>query len=210
MFFHDRRDAGRRLAPLLTQFKGPDVMVLGLPRGGVPVAAEVAKTLGAPLDVCLVRKLGVPSQPELGMGAIGEGGARVINDEVVRAARVTPYELAVVEARERELLESRARRYRGRREPAALTGRTVLVVDDGVATGSTARAACQTARARGAERVVLAVPVAPDDWTARLGADADELVCPHTPLNFYAIGQFYDDFSQTGDDEVVACLEEAL
>jgi putative phosphoribosyl transferase len=210
VFFHDRRDAGRRLAPLLTQFKGPDVMVLGLPRGGVPVAAEVAKTLGAPLDVCLVRKLGVPSQPELGMGAIGEGGARVINDEVVRAARVTPYELAVVEARERELLESRARRYRGRREPAALTGRTVLVVDDGVATGSTARAACQTARARGAERVVLAVPVAPDDWTARLGADADELVCPHTPLNFYAIGQFYDDFSQTGDDEVVACLEEAL
>ncbi|MEU9380865.1 phosphoribosyltransferase family protein [Streptomyces sp. NPDC048279] len=210
MFFLDRRDAGRRLADRLKQFKGSDIVVLGLPRGGVPVAAEVAKALGAPLDVCLVRKLGVPFQPELGMGAIGEGGVRVINDEVVRAARVTPYELAEVEAREREVLESRAQRYRGGREPAALAGRTVLVVDDGVATGSTARAACQIARARGAARVVLAVPVAPHDWTARLGADADELVCPHTPWDFYAIGQFYADFSQTDDDEVVARLEEAL
>ncbi|MFD8260487.1 phosphoribosyltransferase family protein [Streptomyces griseoluteus] len=210
MLFQDRRDAGRRLASVLEQFKGSDVVVLGLPRGGVPVAAEVAKALGAPLDVCLVRKLGVPFQPELGMGAIGEGGVRVINDEVVRAARVTPYEMSEVEAREREVLEGRARRYRGRREPTALTGRTVLVVDDGVATGSTARAACRIARARGAARVVLAVPVAPHDWTARLGADADELVCPHTPWDLYAIGQFYVDFSQTGDDEVVACLEEAL
>ncbi|MGW2638950.1 phosphoribosyltransferase family protein [Streptomyces sp. NPDC001348] len=210
MFFLDRRDAGRRLAALLKQFQGADVVVLGLPRGGVPVAAEVAKALGAPLDVCLVRKLGVPFQPELGMGAIGEGGVRVINDEVVRTTRVTPQDLAEAEAREFEVLESRARRYRGRREPAALAGRTVLVVDDGVATGSTARAACQIARARGAARVVLAVPVAPHDWSARLGADADELVCSHTPSHFYAIGQFYADFSQTDDDEVVACLEEAF
>ncbi|MEU2337001.1 phosphoribosyltransferase family protein [Streptomyces sp. NPDC013172] len=209
MLFLDRRDAGRQLASLLKPFKGSDVVVLGLPRGGVPVAAEVAKALGAPLDVCLIRKLGVPFQPELGMGAIGEGGFRVINDEVVRAAHVTPQELAEVEARELQVLESRARRYRDRREPAALVGRTAVVVDDGVATGSTARAACQIARARGAARVVLAVPVAPHAWTARLGADADELVCPHTPRNFYAIGQFYADFSQT-DDEVVACLEEAL
>ncbi|MFB7337063.1 phosphoribosyltransferase family protein [Streptomyces adustus] len=210
MLFLDRRDAGRRLAPLLKHLEGTDVVVLGLPRGGVPVAAEVAKALGAPLDVCLVRKLGVPFQPELGMGAIGEGGVRVINDEVVRTARVTAHDLAVVEAREREVLESRAQRYRGEREPAALTGRTVLIVDDGVATGSTARAACQIAHARGAARVVLAVPVAPQDWAARLGADADELVCPHTPWSFYAIGQFYADFSQTDDDEVVACLKEAL
>ncbi|MFE9172811.1 phosphoribosyltransferase family protein [Streptomyces kebangsaanensis] len=210
MFFMDRRDAGRRLAARLKHLKGSDVVVLGLPRGGVPVAAEAAKALGAPLDVCLVRKLGVPFQPELGMGAIGEGGVRVINEEVVRTARVTPDELAGVEARERVVLESRARRYRGGREPAPLTGRTALVVDDGVATGSTARAACRIVRARGAARVVLAVPVAPHDWTARLGADADELVCPHTPRNFYAIGQFYSDFSQTDDDEVVACLEEAL
>ncbi|MFG3551501.1 phosphoribosyltransferase family protein [Streptomyces sp. NPDC047725] len=210
MFFLDRRDAGRQLASRLKRFKGADVVVLGLPRGGVPVAAEVAKALGAPLDVCLVRKLGVPFRPELGMGAIGEGGVRVINDEVVRAARVTPRELAEVEAGEREVLESRARHYRGRREPTTLVGRTVLVVDDGVATGSTARAACRIARARGAAQVVLAVPVAPHGWTSRLGADADELVCPHTPWHFYAIGQFYADFSQTDDDEVVACLEEAF
>ncbi|MER5603879.1 phosphoribosyltransferase, partial [Streptomyces sp. NPDC002265] len=210
MLFLDRRDAGRQLASVLKHLKGADVVVLGLPRGGVPVAAEVAKALGAPLDVCLVRKLGVPFQPELGMGAIGEGGVRVINDEVVRTAHATPHDLAEVEAREREVLESRARRYREGRDPAVLAGRTVLVVDDGVATGSTARAACQIARAHGAARVVLAVPVAPHDWTTRLGADADELVCPHTPWDFYAIGQFYADFSQTDDDEVVACLQEAL
>ncbi|MFC9424690.1 phosphoribosyltransferase family protein [Streptomyces sp. NPDC056987] len=210
MFFRDRRDAGRQLAARLGHLQGTDVVVLGLPRGGVPVAAEVARSLGAPLDVCLVRKLGVPFQPELGMGAIGEGGVRVINDDVVRAARVTPAELARVEAQERDLLESRARRYRGEREPVATEGRTVLVVDDGVATGSTARAACRIARARGAARIVLAVPVAPHDWTARLGGDADELVSPHAPWGFHAIGQFYADFAQTGDDEVVACLEEAV
>ncbi|MFJ4694036.1 phosphoribosyltransferase family protein [Streptomyces sp. NPDC088766] len=210
MFFRDRRDAGRQLAVRLGHLKGAEVVVLGLPRGGVPVAAEVARALGAPLDVCLVRKLGVPFQPELGMGAIGEGGVRVINDDVVRTARVAPDELAQVEAREREVLERRARRYRAGREPVGTEGRTVLVVDDGVATGSTARAACRIARAGGAARVVLAVPVAPHDWTARLGEDADELVCLHTPWDFYAIGQFYADFSQTDDDEVVACLEEAV
>ncbi|TQJ36948.1 MULTISPECIES: phosphoribosyltransferase family protein [Streptomyces] len=210
MFFRDRRDAGRQLAARLRHLKGTEVVVLGLPRGGVPVAAEVAEALAAPLDVCLVRKLGVPVQPELGMGAIGEGGVRVINDDVMRTARVTPDELARVEAREREVLESRARRYRAGREPVGTQGRTVVVVDDGVATGSTARAACRIARAGGAARIVLAVPVAPQDWTARLGEDADELVCPHTPWDFSAIGQFYDDFSQTADDEVVACLEEAV
>lgn len=151
-------------------------MVLGLPRTGVPGAAEVAEALGVPLDVCLVRKLGVPFQPELGMGAIGEGGVRMIND-VVRTAHITPDELAEVEAREREVLESRAQRYRGGREPIRLEGRTVLVVDDGVATGSTARAACRVARARGAARIVLAVPVVPHDWTARRGEEAEELIC---------------------------------
>ncbi|MCF4136724.1 phosphoribosyltransferase [Streptomyces sp. Tue 6430] len=210
MFFLDRRDAGRKLAARLGHLKGTEVVVLGLPRGGVPVAVEVAEALGAPLDVCLVRKLGVPFQPELGMGAIGEGGVRVINDDVVRTARVTPEELAEVEAREREVLDTRARRYRGGREPVGLRGRTVLVVDDGVATGSTARAACRIARARGAARIVLAVPVAPHDWTARLGEDADELVCPHTPRDFFAVGQFYADFDQTEDDEVVACMEAEL
>lgn len=157
-----------------------------------------------------MRKLGVPFQPEPGMGAIGEGGVRVIDDEVVRTARVTQDELAEVEAREREVLESHARRYRGGREPLGLERRVALVVDDGVTAGSTARAACRIARARGAARVVLAVPVAPHDWTTRLGADADELVCLHTPRDFYAVGRFYADFSQTDDDEIVACLEEAL
>ncbi|MFE9094734.1 phosphoribosyltransferase family protein [Streptomyces sp. NPDC007264] len=209
MFFMDRRDAGRQLGARLQHLMGKDVVVLGLPRGGVPVALEVAEALGAPMDVCLVRKLGVPYQPELGMGALGEDGVRVINDLVMREARVTPEELAQVEEREREVLERRARRYRGRRPPAHIAGRTVVVVDDGVATGSTARAACRIARARGAAHTVLAVPVAPRDWTARLSGEADELVCLDTPRDFFAIGQFYADFAQVGDEEVVACLERA-
>ena len=161
MPFVDRRDAGRRLAERLMSLRGEDAVVLGLPRGGVPVAFEVARALGAPLDVILVRKLGVPFQPELAMGAIGEGGARVVNDEVLRRAGVTPSELAEVEHREQAELDRRARRYRGGRPPVGLTGRTAVVVDDGIATGSTARAACLVARAQGAARVVLAVPVAP-------------------------------------------------
>ncbi|MFB7913500.1 phosphoribosyltransferase family protein [Streptomyces sp. NPDC056061] len=207
MFFMDRRDAGRRLAARVRHLRGLPVLVLGLPRGGVPVAAEVAEVLDAPLDVCLVRKLGVPYQPELAMGAIGEGGVRVINDEVVRAAGVSPDEFARVEARERAVLEERAQRYRGNGQSAEAAGRTVLVVDDGVATGSTARAACRIVRARGAARVVLAVPVAPEGWTERLSGEADELICPETPRDFFAIGQFYADFSQVDDREVIACLE---
>ncbi|MFF3908904.1 phosphoribosyltransferase family protein [Streptomyces sp. NPDC001848] len=209
MVFTDRLEAGRQLGARLRHLRGRDLVVLGLPRGGVPVAAEVAEALGAPLDVCLVRKLGVPFQPELGMGAIGEDGVRVINDAVVREARVTPEELAQVEEREREVLELRARRYRGGRSPAPVEGRTVVVVDDGVATGSTARAACRIARARGAARIVLAVPVAPHDWTERLADEADELVCLDTPRIFFAVGQFYADFAQVDDAEVAACLQRA-
>ncbi|MCN9244783.1 dienelactone hydrolase family protein [Streptomyces sp. RY43-2] len=209
MLFMDRLEAGRRLAARLDRLRGEDVVVLGLPRGGVPVAAQVAEALGAPLDVCLVRKLGVPFQPELGMGALGEDGVRVINDAVVRDARVTPEELAEVEEREREILQRRSRLYRGARTPIGVAGRTVVVIDDGVATGSTARAACRIARARGAARIVLAVPVAPQDWTDRLGEDADDLVCLETPRDFYAIGQFYADFTQVEDAEVAACLERA-
>ncbi|GHH77059.1 hypothetical protein GCM10018793_24180 [Streptomyces sulfonofaciens] len=209
MIYMDRREAGRRLGAHLRHLTGEDVVVLGLPRGGVPVAREVAEALGAPLDVCLVRKLGTPFQPELGMGALGEDGVRVINDEVMRDARVTREELAEVEERERAVLERRARRYRGGARPIDLAGRTVVVVDDGVATGSTARAACRIVRARGAARTVLAVPVAPYGWTDRLGGEADELVSPQTPREFYAIGQFYVDFAQTDDDEVVACLTAA-
>jgi putative phosphoribosyl transferase len=209
MFFADRLDAGRRLAARLEHLRDEPVVVLGLPRGGVPVAAEVARALDAPLDVIVVRKLGVPFQPELGMGAIGEDGARVVNEEIVRMARVSESELAVVEARERAELERRARRFRGDRPRIPLAGRTALVVDDGIATGSTARAACQVARAHGADRVVLAVPVAPRDWQARIGDDADECIALDTPETFWAIGQFYADFSQTSDDEVVERLARA-
>ncbi len=207
--FEDRVDAGRRLAERLIHLRGDDVVVLGLPRGGVPVAFEVAKALGAPLDVIIVRKLGVPFQPELGMGAIGEGNVRVLDEEVIRRAGVTQAEVAAVEARERAELERRARRFRGNHPSVALSGRTAVVIDDGIATGSTARAACQVARAQGAAKVILAVPVAPRGWESRIGSDADELVSLDTPESFFAIGQFYDDFSQTTDDEVVACLERA-
>ncbi|MEV0192012.1 alpha/beta family hydrolase [Kitasatospora purpeofusca] len=207
--FTDRTDAGRRLAARLAHVRGPGTVVVALPRGGVPVAAEVAAALAAPLDICVIRKLGLPHQPELGMGAIGEDGVRVLNEQVLRPAGVTPAQLAAVEARERVELERRARRYRGDRPAVDLRGRTVVVVDDGVATGSTARAACLIVRARGARRVVLAVPVAPEDWTDRLGDVADELVCVGTPSPFFAIGEFYADFSQTGDGEVLRRLAEA-
>jgi putative phosphoribosyl transferase len=209
MVFADRVDAGRKLATKLMHLRDEPVVVLGLPRGGVPVAFEVAAALGAPLDVIVVRKLGVPFQPELGMGAIGEDGARVINDEIVRLAGVSERQLAEVESRERAELERRALRFRGDRPRVPLAGRTAVVVDDGIATGSTARAACQVARAHGAARVVLAVPVAPPGWTARFSGDADEFVCLGTPDPFYAIGQFYADFSQTSDEEVVTCLQRA-
>ncbi|HET7487802.1 MAG TPA: phosphoribosyltransferase family protein [Acidimicrobiales bacterium] len=209
MAFVDRIEAGRRLAGALEHLEAEDVVVLGLPRGGVPVALEVALALDAPLDVIVVRKLGVPFQPELAMGAIGEGGVQIVNDEVVHAAGVRRAELAVVEARERAELDRRARRFRGGRTPVHLDGRTVVVVDDGIATGSTARAACQVARAHGAARVVLAVPVAPPGWAERMGDDADEYVAVTTPSPFLAIGQFYDDFSPTTDEEVVECLDAA-
>ena len=170
---------------------------------------EVAKALGVPLDVIVVRKLGVPVQPELAMGAIGEDGARFINDEVVRLAHVSPAELADVEARERIELDRRAARFRRARPRRPLDGRTAIVVDDGIATGSTAQAACQVARAHGAARIVLAVPVAPPDWTDRFRDDADELICIETPALFHAVGEFYADFSATTDQEVVDCLEAA-
>lgn len=206
MQFANRVDAGKRLAAKLQYLKGESVVVLGLPRGGVPVALEVARALGAPLDVIVVRKLGVPFQRELAMGAIGEGGTRVINGEIMRLAHVSPAELAAVEERERIELERRALRFRGSRPRVSLAGRTALIVDDGIATGSTARAACQVARALGAAQIVLAVPVAPLDWTDRFSGDADELVSLETPRSFHAVGEFYADFASTTDDEVVECL----
>ena len=209
MSFRDRMDAGRRLGSRLGYLRGQDVVVVGLPRGGVPVAFEVARALQAPLDVLVVRKLGVPFQPELGMGAIGEGGVRVINPEVVEAAGVTGAEIARVEAAEQDVLERRVERFRGNRARVPLAGRTVVVVDDGIATGSTARAACLVARAEGAARVVLAAPVASPRTIEELRAEADEVVCLETPEWFVAIGEFYADFSQTPDAEVVSLLDRA-
>jgi putative phosphoribosyl transferase len=209
MTFTNRDDAGRQLARRLQYLRGQPLVVLGLPRGGVPVAAQVARALGAPLDVIVVRKLGTPFQPELGMGAAGEDGVQVINSEVVSHAGVTENELAAIAAREQAQVAERARRYRACRPREPLTGRIAVVVDDGIATGSTARAACQIARAHGAARVVLAVPVAPEGWEPRIGTDADEFVCVDTPLDFFGIGQFYADFSQTSEDAVMACLSGA-
>jgi putative phosphoribosyl transferase len=207
--FRDRADAGRQLASLAGHLRGADTVVVGLPRGGVPVAWEVADALDAPLDVILVRKLGVPVQPELAMGAIGEDGVRVVDAHILRAAGVSDEMLAAVEERERAELERRAARYRAGRRRTPLAGRCVVVVDDGVATGSTARAACQVARVEGATRVVLAVPVAPPDWTERLGDAADDYLAVAVPDAFSGVGQFYRDFSQTSDDEVIRILDEA-
>jgi putative phosphoribosyl transferase len=207
--FRDRGEAGRLLGARLASLRGERPVVVGLPRGGVPVAFEVARALGAPLDVIVVRKLGVPSQPELGLGAIGEDGVRVLNDEVVRLAGVSGADIAAVEARERRELERRARLYRGDRSMVPLAGRTVIVVDDGIATGGTARAALEVARAHGAHRVVLAVPVAARESVVELSAVADDVVALETPWPFYAVGQWYVEFSQTSDDEVVRLLDDA-
>lgn len=210
MIFTDRLDGGRSLAERLMHLRNKDVVVVGLPRGGVPVAAVVAQALNAPLDVILVRKLGVPSQPELAMGAIGEDDVRVLNDEIVQMVGVTSGEIARVEARERKELERRVERFRSGRELVSLKGRVVVVVDDGIATGSTARAACEVVRARGASHIVLAVPVAPPGWEQDLAGVADEYVCVATPGGFSSVGQFYSDFGQVTDDVVVECLDQAI
>lgn len=185
-----------------------DPVVLGLPRGGVPVAAEIATELGAPLDVLVVRKLGVPRHEEVAMGAVGEGGARVLNAEVIALAGVSAVDLDRVEQRERAEVEQRVARFRAGAPPVALAGRTALLVDDGIATGATARAACAIARARGAASVVVAVPVAAPDALRALD-EADEVVCLHSPEGFMAVGMHYVDFRQVDDQEVVELLRAA-
>jgi len=209
MLFADRADAGRQLARRLRQLRGTDAVVLGLPRGGVPVAFEVAQDLRAPLDVIVIRKLGVPYQPEYGFGAIGEDGARVIDNRVVRQTGLTTREIAEVEAAERTRLDRLVSQLRGGRPAVPLAGRTVVVVDDGIATGSTARAGCAVARTRGASRVVLAVPVGSAASTAALRRDADEVICLHAPARFFAVGEWYRDFAQVTDEEVIAMLDKA-
>jgi putative phosphoribosyl transferase len=207
--FANRADAGRRLAERLAHVRGRDIVVLALPRGGVPVAAPVAAALGAPLDVIVVRKLGVPFQPELGMGAIGEDAVVIVNDDVVRLAGVGAAALRAVAERERAVLDAQVARWRGGRSPVGLAGRTAVIVDDGIATGSTARAAGAVARARGAAAVVLGVPVAPPEVAAALAADFDEVVCVETPWSLGAVGQWYVDFSPTSDEEVARTLAAA-
>jgi putative phosphoribosyl transferase len=209
--FTNRQEAGRALARLTAERieERDDLVVLALPRGGVPVAFEVAEQLGAPLDVIVVRKLGVPSQPELAMGAVGEDGVRVLNLDVLGHLHISDRALQDVEARERAELARRARTYRGDYPRLPIDGCTVVVVDDGLATGSTARAAIEVARGHGARRVVLAVPVAPRETVAELSKVADDVVCVASPQPFAAIGQWYDDFRQTSDADVSRLLAAA-
>lgn len=207
--FKDRRDAGRQLASRLARYAALEPLVVGLPRGGVLVAAVVADRLGAVLDIVVVRKIGCPWQPELGIGAIAEGGVRVLNDALVEELGILPDELEAATARERAELARRVQRYRRDRRAVPANGRVVILVDDGLATGSTARAAIEAVRRRGARRVVLAVPVAPQATVAAMRDVADEVVVVETPPRFSSIGEFYEDFAQTSDEEVVSLLEKA-
>ncbi len=210
MLFKDRAQAGQVLASKLERFAHrSDVMVLALPRGGVPVAYEVARPLGAPLDVFLVRKLGVPGHEELAMGAIASGGVRVLNLRVVQSLRITEAELEAAAAAERRELERRERDYRDGRPPQDVQGRVVILVDDGLATGSTMRAAVAALQRQGPRSIVVAVPVAAITTCDELREEVDEIVCAVTPEHFYAVGLWYANFSQTSDDEVRDLLTRA-
>jgi putative phosphoribosyl transferase len=203
MMFRDRRDAGQQLAARLTRYAGRgDVVVLALPRGGVPVGFEVATAIRAPLDVFLVRKLGVPGREELAMGAIASGGVRVVNEEVVRTLGIPPRVIDEVAVEEQRELERREREYRDGRPAPDVAGKVVILVDDGLATGSTMRAAALALRQRGPARVVVAVPVGAAETCAAMAAVADETVCALTPEQFIAVGLWYADFAQTTDEEV--------
>jgi len=208
-WFADRRDAGWRLGKRLAHLALLRPIVVGLPRGGVIVAAQVAAGLGAPLDLLVVRKLGAPQQPELALGAIAEGGSRVLNADVVEATWIGEAELARLTAREQAALADEVTRYRRGRPPLEVADRVVVVVDDGLATGATARAASQALRGRGAQRIVLAVPVAPADTVRAFEAIADEVVVLDVPRPFLAVGSAYGDFSAATDEEVLAALDES-
>jgi putative phosphoribosyl transferase len=203
VLFQDRHDAGRQLAVRLLPYAGrDDVVVLALPRGGVPVGYEVARALGAPLDVFLVRKLGVPGHEELAMGAIASGGVRVLNQRVIDALRITADVIEQVTTMELEELERREREYRDGRPPVEVAGRVAILVDDGLATGASMRAAIAALRRRGPGRIVVAVPVGAAETCSDLRQEADEAVCAAEPTDFYAVGLWYEDFSQTTDEEV--------
>lgn len=208
--FRDRVQAGRLLGGALAAYRGRgDVLVLALPRGGVPVACEIAAALGAQVDLMIVRKLGAPGQEELAMGAIASGGIRVLNEDVVGALGISEHALSQVEARERRELERREREYRGQRPRPAVAGRCVILVDDGVATGATMRAAIAGLRSQQPARIVVAVPVAPPETVAVLKGETDEVVCLAAPEFFMAIGRWYIDFAQLSDDDVREWLARA-
>ncbi|HEU5303678.1 MAG TPA: phosphoribosyltransferase [Gemmatimonadales bacterium] len=208
--FRDRFEAGRYLAPALQSYAGrPNVLVLALPRGGVPVAFEVARALHAPLDVMLVRKLGVPGHEELALGAIASGGVRIISDEIVRALGIPDRAIAEIAAHEEQELDRRAQVYRGTRPPPDVRGKTVILVDDGLATGSTMRAAVAALKAQQPERLVVAVPVAAPETCQSLRQEVDDVVCALAPEPFFAVGNWYQDFSQTSDEEVRTLLRRA-
>ena len=205
LIFRNRADAGRQLGSALPPV-GRDALVLALPRGGAPVAREVATALGVELGLFLVRKLGVPGREELAMGALASGGVRILNDEVIRYAGITEAELErVTEAEQREL-ERRERLYQVGRNPLRMSGRTVILVDDGLATGATMRAALRAVRSRGAERVIVAVPVAPSEAVAQLKIEADDVICLETPEPFVAVGRWYQRFGQLSHADVVEAL----
>jgi predicted phosphoribosyltransferase len=208
--FRDRRDAGRLLASKLTRYANRlDVHVLALPRGGVPVAYEVAQALGAPLDVFLVRKLGVPGHEELAMGAVATGGVRVLNHQVVAGLGISDDVIDAVTAREQQELARREGLYRGDRPPPDVGGRTVILVDDGLATGASMHAAIKAMRALQPARIVVAVPAAAPETCSELRAEVDDVICAVTPVPFHAVGLWYEDFSQTSDDEVRELLARA-
>ncbi|MBV8507849.1 MAG: phosphoribosyltransferase [Alphaproteobacteria bacterium] len=201
--FRNRADAGRQLAEKLAVYANrPHVLVLALPRGGVPVGSEVARAVGAPLDVFLVRKLGVPGYEELAMGAVASGGVRVLNDEIVRGLGISEHEIEVAVARELQELARRERLYRGDRPPPDVGGRTIIIVDDGLATGATMRAAVQALRQQHPACILVAVPTASPDTCEALKAEADDVICAMTPEPFFAVGHWYEDFTQTTDNEV--------
>jgi putative phosphoribosyl transferase len=207
MIFQDRKDAGRKLAKALDSYAArEDVIVLGIPRGGVPVAFQVAAELEAPLDVFIVRKLGVPQQEELAFGAIATGKIRILDAQIVESVGISEMEVERIAAKEMEELNRRERVYRGNRAPLHLEGKIVILVDDGIATGASTMAAITGLRKLKPVRIVLAVPVAPASTCERLRREVDNLVCLDTPETFYAIGQFYEDFSQVSDEEVTSLL----